>query len=86
MDAVVNMWSDVENVGAYKGTFCFQKGFANNGDSCGVYLHLKDGPFPCHVSFTIELVHWDGEPESTRKRRYLYMNGGDVEAETSSFF
>ena len=63
----VDVESDEKVVGAYSAFMIVQKGYAVNGDCCGVYLHLVDGPFPCHVSFTIEVVHWDGKSENARK-------------------
>ena len=64
----VDMCSDVKMVGAYKVSMYVKKGYADNGNCCGVYLYLEDGPFPCRVSSTIEIVNWDGKPESTYKR------------------
>ena len=64
----VNMQSDEKMFGAYKAYVHVQKGHANNGDCCGVYLCLKNSPFPCHVSRTFEIVHWDGKPESACKK------------------
>ena len=66
-DGEVVKRSDDKMVGAYKSYMGVKKGNADNGDCCGVYLHLEDGPFPCRVSCTIEIVHWDGKPESARK-------------------
>ena len=65
--------SDDKMVGAYKSYVHVQKGYADTGDCCGVYLGLKDGPFPCRVYYTIEVVHWDGKIESARKKEYTNM-------------
>ena len=35
--------------------------------SCGVYLNLRHGPYPCHVQGHIELLHWDEKPASACK-------------------
>ena len=51
-------------VGAYNAEVTVQKGYDTNGDSCGVYLYLNDGPFPCRVSCCIDIVHWGGKAES----------------------
>ena len=64
--------SDVKQVGAFTASKSVAKGFAVNGDCCGVYLGLKDGPFPCHVSCTYEVVHWDGKSESAHKSEITY--------------
>ena len=41
-----------------------EKGKSDNGQNCGIYLELCDGPFPCRVSYTIKVVHYDGKTES----------------------
>ena len=66
------IWSDDKMVGAYKASMCVDKGRVVNGDCCGVYLRLQDGPFPCRVSYTFEAVHWDGKPESACKKDFTY--------------
>ena len=40
----------------------------HNSDCCGVYLRLMDGPFPCRVTCSFEVVHWDGNSASICKR------------------
>ena len=55
-------------VGAYKAYVQVRKGYAANGDCCGVYLGLLDGPYPCRVSCTTEVLHWDEKPESAFKK------------------
>ena len=64
----VIMQSDDKMIGAYTASMQVKKGYANDGDSCGMFLFLEDGPFPCHVSFTMEVVHWNGEPECACKQ------------------
>ena len=63
----VDLNSDENTVGAYSACMSVQKGHLHNGDYCGVYLHLENGLFPCHVSSTFKLVHWDGKSESACK-------------------
>ena len=77
-DGVFSMESGDEMMGGYCAFMSVQKGYANNGDCCGIYLELADGPFPCRVSITYEVVHWDGEPESARKKTYteIYNRAG----------
>jgi hypothetical protein len=36
-------------------------------DHYGVLLEVSDGPFPCKATFAFELVHHDGDPQSTVK-------------------
>jgi hypothetical protein len=36
-------------------------------DHYGVYLRLDDGPLPCKVKYTCELVHHDGKAASAQK-------------------
>ena len=69
---VVDMYSDHKMVGAYEAYMSVDKGHDYNGNCCGVYLHLKDGPFPCRASRTFEVVHWDGKPESACKEEGTY--------------
>ena len=34
-----------------------------------MYLELGDGPFPCRVSYTIKVVHYDGKTESSHFKK-----------------
>ena len=70
----VALWSGEQMVRTYKAYMCVKTGYADNGNDCGVYLHVEDGPFPCRVSRIIEVVHWDGKPESARKIESLYIS------------
>ena len=66
----VALRSEYTMVGAYKAQIAVDKGFDENDNCCGVFLELKDGPFPCSVSGTFEVVHWDGEDDSARKDEF----------------
>ena len=58
--------SDRQVVGAaYEASMRVQKCDGIEGLSFGVFLHLYGGPFPCQVSYTVEVLHWDGNDEST---------------------
>jgi hypothetical protein len=35
---------------------------------CSAFLHHFDGPVPCQVTWTFELLHYDGNPQSAAKR------------------
>ena len=59
-DGEVRLHSDHKEVGAYNVCMEVSKGFAEDHDKCGVYLHLRDGLFPCRVTCTFEIVHWGG--------------------------
>ena len=59
--------SDYRMVGAYNLNVSVQKGSVADGDFLGVFLHVENGPFPCHAKFTLEVVHWDRKVESARK-------------------
>ena len=63
----VLLLSDRKMVGAYAVDMKVEKGYIANGNSCGVYLQLTDGPFPCRVSANIDVVNWDGVLESNHK-------------------
>ena len=63
-------WSERKAVGAYNAQLHVEKGYPGNADSCGIVLHLTDGPFPCQVSYTFEVVSWDGKPESACQHAY----------------
>ena len=67
VDGVVDRWSHGMWAGGCKANINVTKESTINGKFCGVFLQLKDGPFPCRVSFTMEVVHWDGKPESACK-------------------
>ena len=64
--------------GGYQASMNVGKGHVDNDDCCGAYLHLEDGPFPCHVFYTIEVVHWDGNSASVYKTEHthIYENAG----------
>ena len=79
VDGVVDVYSDHKTFGAYNAYVGVEKGYAYNRDFCGVYLGLNDGPFPCHVSFTVEIVHWDGKSESAHKREFTTTTTYDQE-------
>ena len=68
----VTMFSDHAMVGAYAVNMSVRKGFAENGDSCGMSLHLEDGPFPCRVFMNLEIVNWDGKMISNHKVEYAH--------------
>jgi hypothetical protein len=36
-------------------------------DYCGLFLDVAGGPFPCKATYTFELVHHDGNPQSAVK-------------------
>ena len=42
-----------------------------------VYLFTADGPFPCRVIYTLEVVHWNGKSQSAYKQQktFTYKNG-----------
>jgi hypothetical protein len=48
-----------------------------NQDHYGFYLTVVDGPFPCKATFTLELVHHDGNPQSAVKweEEYTFTEG-----------
>ena len=67
VDGEVEMWSDAKMIGGAHNAYIVQKGYAWNDDCCGVLLRQVDGPFPCHVTSTTEIVHWDELSSSTVK-------------------
>ena len=75
----VAMYSDAKMVGAYLVYMSVKKGYVENGDSCGVHLHLDVGPFPCRVIMNIDVVNWDGVLASNRRvdfaHTYEYATG-----------
>ena len=66
----VMKYSERKPVGAYNVQMTVDKGSPQNEDTCGVYLSLLSGPFPCQVSSIFEVVHWDGKPESACKHAF----------------
>ena len=71
-DGEVLMFSDNMVVGPYVVSMCVKKGGAANGDSCGIYLHLMGGPFPCRVFVNFEVVNWDGKRASICKAKFTH--------------
>ena len=64
----VHMNSDSKRVGAYNAVLRLESGNAVlNGHHCGMHLYIDDGPFPCHVMYYLEVVHWNGIDLSARK-------------------
>ena len=75
----IDKQSDQTSIGNYKVSISIGKGNVDNGNCCGVYLGLADGPFPCRVSCTFEVVHWDGNTASVRKKQLTnqtYLRSG----------
>ena len=67
-DGEVRMFSDDKICGAHIAYIGLKKGYEDTGNNCGVALFIREGPLPCRISFTIEIVHWDGRPESALER------------------
>ena len=70
-DGEVHKKSLSKMVGPYMTSMYVRKGYADNGENCGVHLHIEDGPFPCYVSCTLEVVYWDGKTESALKGDFI---------------
>jgi hypothetical protein len=68
----VDLYSNFMTAGVYESSLQVQKGYQINENGCDLYLHLRNGPFPCRVFFTIEVVHWDGKDESARSEEFTY--------------
>jgi hypothetical protein len=53
-------------VGGYKIRLCMQMRDPRpeDQDYYGVHLCVEGGPYPCHVNFSIKLIHHDGQPAS----------------------
>ena len=75
-DGLVDMSSRHKNVGAYNAWLRVKKGFCENGDHCGVHLHLGNGPFPCRVTCTFEIPHWDSMQASVHKDGFTHTYEG----------
>ena len=77
-DGQVNKHSDGIIAGAYNAFLQVQKSCPSNGNCCGMYLELREGPFPCRVSNTFEVVHWDGKDESACKKEMIHIYDKEV--------
>ena len=79
--------SPTKVVGAYNVFLNVRKGFPDNadthiilfnrlvvgqGDYCGMFLHFEDGPFPCHVNCSFEVVKWGQGGLSEYKKEFSH--------------
>ena len=71
-DGHVDMFSDRKMVGTYVVYLNVDKGRTKNGNYYGMYLQLQGGPFPCRISYTIEVVNWDRKGSCKYEYEHTY--------------
>ena len=67
----LSLWSSQVAAEGYRASLAIDTGYAVNGNCCGIRLLLENGPFPCRIFFTFEVVHWDGNHASVCKREFV---------------